>query len=389
MKKCFWFGILLLAVPVRGATTVATANPTLTTTPDYSNILVGIHYFGGWWEPGVATDKGVGHSKWTDPRDGHDWRPDYPGRVPTTGVDNNEATMTKEIAAAADHGVDYFAILWYPRLDPKPMRDVSTLLDRSVGDFVHAPDAGRMKFYVELCNGGQFNNFTAEQWREWIPEWVRAMKSPSYLRVDGRLVFVLHDGNSFFHKVCHGDLKEVQARLDELRAKVRRAGLGDLVIGGGNIGPVAKGSWSTKVYDFTTNYMFVPDLAELATLYPYPELDAYLVTQRHNLEKDATPYLPPLAAGWDALPWHGEHRPSFLPATRAEWLAALRSMANDLEASKNLGIPRRDGTVEKSFVIYAWNEFGEGGIMAPTVGEGSMKLEGIATVFGVKDGAKK
>jgi hypothetical protein len=43
--------------------------------------------------------------------------------------------------------------------------------------------------------------------------------------------------------------------------------------------------------------------------------------------------------------------------------------------------------VQKSFVIYAWNEFGEGGIMAPTVGEREMKLEGIQSVFGVKSKA--
>jgi hypothetical protein len=32
--------------------------------------------------------------------------------------------------------------------------------------------------------------------------------------------------------------------------------------------------------------------------------------------------------------------------------------------------------------IYAWNEFGEGGIVAPTRGEQSMKLEAIRAVFG-------
>jgi hypothetical protein len=34
-----------------------------------------------------------------------------------------------------------------------------------------------------------------------------------------------------------------------------------------------------------------------------------------------------------------------------------------------------------AFTIYAWNEFGEGGIVAPTQGDQYMKLEGIKTVF--------
>jgi len=33
-------------------------------------------------------------------------------------------------------------------------------------------------------------------------------------------------------------------------------------------------------------------------------------------------------------------------------------------------------------LIYAWNEFGEGGIVAPTKGDGMMKLEAIREVFG-------
>jgi hypothetical protein len=33
-------------------------------------------------------------------------------------------------------------------------------------------------------------------------------------------------------------------------------------------------------------------------------------------------------------------------------------------------------------LIYAWNEFGEGGIVAPTRGDGRIKLEAIRKVFG-------
>jgi len=32
-------------------------------------------------------------------------------------------------------------------------------------------------------------------------------------------------------------------------------------------------------------------------------------------------------------------------------------------------------------LIYAWNEFGEGGITAPTRGEKQMKLEAVREVF--------
>ncbi len=35
----------------------------------------------------------------------------------------------------------------------------------------------------------------------------------------------------------------------------------------------------------------------------------------------------------------------------------------------------------QAFTIYAWNEYGEGGILAPTAGEGFTKLQMISTVF--------
>jgi len=53
-----------------------------------------------------------------------------------------------------------------------------------------------------------------------------------------------------------------------------------------------------------------------------------------------------------------------------------------LDTSPRLGAPKKDGSRAKMLLIYAWNEFGEGGIVAPTRGEGMMKLDAIREVFG-------
>ena len=37
--------------------------------------------------------------------------------------------------------------------------------------------------------------------------------------------------------------------------------------------------------------------------------------------------------------------------------------------------------VPNAQAIYAWNEFGEGGILAPTVGDQESKLEAVQKVF--------
>jgi hypothetical protein len=58
----------------------------------------------------------------------------------------------------------------------------------------------------------------------------------------------------------------------------------------------------------------------------------------------------------------------------------LQKVKQALDKYPQLGIPTRDGR-KKMFLIYAWNEFGEGGILAPTVGEKESKLEAIQKVF--------
>ena len=54
-----------------------------------------------------------------------------------------------------------------------------------------------------------------------------------------------------------------------------------------------------------------------------------------------------------------------------------------LDPANNFGFPDKSHRgVQSAVNIYAWNEYGEGGIMAPTQGDGYMKLESIAKVFG-------
>ena len=65
------------------------------TAPEY---LVGIYYFSGWSRQ--PPDRWV--------TDGQDWRKEWPARVPLLGEYNEQETMDREIAAAADHGVHFY-----------------------------------------------------------------------------------------------------------------------------------------------------------------------------------------------------------------------------------------------------------------------------------------
>ena len=104
--------------------------------------------------------------------------------------------------------------------------------------------------------------------------------------------------------------------------------------------------------------------------------------------KDAIPYMPYMPAGWSPRPWP-DTRACFKFPNRDEWRNELELMKQDLLNLPNLGLPLPDGTVQPAFNCYAWNEFGEGGIIAPTQITKYMKLEELQHVFRTETQEKK
>jgi hypothetical protein len=340
---------------------------------DTPHVLVGVNYFSGWWEPLP--------NKWHAPSDGSDWRKKYPGRVPLLGEYNTQSTMDKEIEAAAEHGVDFFSILWYPMYgDVEPERN-ARYVNAGLAQFLASPQAGRMKFMVEVCNHPPFTIKNSEQWTRCIESLLPAFKHPSYLRVGGKSVLKIHSGHHF-HVDSGGDVEKQKAMLDQLRLAVRKAGLGEMFIGCGVTGGEAVGrDWPTaRLYDFTNTYMDVPKLEAKPEDYPYAELAKHIRQCNAKAAYSVLPYVPFISAGWNPRPWK-DPRPAFTFPTREEFAAELRQVATDIEKYPNFGLPLPDGGRQKLFTVYAWNEFGEGGIVAPTRGEKFAKLEAIRDVF--------
>ncbi len=337
--------------------------------------LIGVSYFAGWWKPLP--------NKWNySPKVG-DWRPRFPERVPLLGEYNTQETMDKEIVVAAKHGVDFFLILWYyngPN-DTAERERHARHLNEGVKTFLNSPEAHRMKFAIEYCNHQPYQVKTGEDWAHCVRAWVAAMRHPSYLRVGGRLVFKVHSWHHFWDENGK-QLGNCRSRLELLRSEVRKAGLGEMVIGCGIASRerIEAGHPAAELFDFTATYMEVPDLPRGEGDYPYEKLSAFARAGRMQHEKDRIPYLPYLGAGFNARPWPDD-RARFAFPTRQEWTAALRQINSDLEQSQNLGLPLPGGRRQKAFTIYAWNEFGEGGYVAPTKGEGDMKLKAIEEVF--------
>ncbi|MEI6916146.1 MAG: hypothetical protein WCL39_13505, partial [Armatimonadota bacterium] len=218
------------------------------------------------------------------------------------------------------------------------------------------------------------------EWEKYSQEWARILKHRSYLKLDGRPVFKIH-GLDYFLRQNGGDPTRVARRIVNFRAVCKDAGAGDPIISAGvmpgGVPPVA----NVQPYDFLTTYMDVPNVPMREKPYPYTVLLAQAEEGwKRYAQHCEIAYVPYLGAGWDPRPWK-DPRPSFDMPTQDKWIWALRSAKKALDIYPKLGIGLKGGKKQKMLLIYAWNEFGEGGIVAPTHGEQYMKLEGIKTVF--------
>jgi hypothetical protein len=335
--------------------------------PEY---LVGVYYFSGWSRQ--PPDRWV--------TEGRDWRKDWPGRVPLLGEYNEQDTMDREIAAAADHGVHFFQILWYPAGRTAKEWSVNPL-NAALRQFLASTNRHRLKFTLEYVNHPPFDLKSDEDWQSACREWTLTMKSPSYLRVGGRPVFKVHGLHHFLNQ-NGGDVQLVSRRLRTLRDIARESGVPDPLISGGVVLSEADAIAATAApYNFLTTYMDMPGLPKVEKPYSYSLLLAHAekAWKRYG-ESGRPPYVPYLPAGWDPRPWK-DPRASFESPTRQEWEAALKKVKGALDADPNLGVRPGADQRQKMLLIYAWNEFGEGGMVAPTRGEGTTKLEPIKQVF--------
>jgi len=341
-------------------------------------VLVGVNYFAGWWQPLP--------NKWNyDPAIG-DWRTKYPGRVPLLGEYNTQETMNREIIAAAVHGIDFFLILWYYNGpgEAAERETHSRFLNEGLRTFIRSPEAHRLRFAVEYCNHPPYEVKTDRDWEECLRAWLPAFQHPSYLRVGGRLVFKVHSWHHFWRE--NGEnVDSCRTRLATLRQSVRAAGLGEMLVGCGVAANerIEAVHPALQFFEFTNTYMDLPNRPAGDTDEPYEALARFIRESREQHVRDAVPYLPFLGAGFNARPWP-DRRVRFAFPIREEWTQELRSMRADLDRIGTLGLPLPGGRRQKAFTIYAWNEFGEGGIVAPTRGEGYMKLEAITNVFSRK-----
>ncbi len=255
--------------------------------------------------------------------------------------------MEREIAFAADAGLDFWAFLLYAEGDS---------MSHALQQYLESPQRDRINFCVILHNG--FGVADAA-WPKALARLVALLREPGYQRVHGGRPLVFE-----FQARVAG--KFPRERLAEFRRAAQQAGLNPYCVFMGWNPPSDFARASTNGFDAVSAYAFGSDVPTFARLARQVE-DGYW----KKAAEARVPYIPLVTTGWDKQPrkdhpvsWEKDqayHRQAVFPAQ-----GAPEEIAAHLKRALGFVHVHPDLCAARTVIVYAWNEHDEGGWLSPT-----------------------
>jgi len=362
--------LTLMISGVMGITHAGTADLPAPTPPDRP--IVGAIRWDAWHGP--ASEVGLTVEKTLAPAQWHYRLPFYARMTGENTVEirgDSQEIMDREIVYALDAGLDYWAFVVYPD---------DHALSRGLHLYLTSPVRNRLRFCL-ILQGGWESRGGLTAWPEKARRYVDLFREPMYQTVlDGRPLVYLYSVDDLVGAGRFDSWEQARLAMDQLRAITRQTV-------GKNPYVVAQG-WSPEILARQVDLLALDAIGAYASnggakAAPYRALaehterwwDAFAATGREMV---------PLAtAGWDMrprvetpVPWvqNGDINQYYEPPTPVELAAhvsnALTWCRNHPEAAR-----------ARAVLIYAWNEFDEGGWLCPTLKEGTARLDALRAVL--------
>jgi hypothetical protein len=288
------------------------------------------------------------------------------GKVTIRG--ESREVLEQEIAYARQAGLDYWAFVTYPEDHP---------LSLPLLHFTKLPTERRQG--LRFCNIVEWARFGGPQhFRRWVERLVRYFRDPSYVRVLGErplLYLLMHDEDWVLKQ--WGSAEAFKEVVDSLRRESRLAGLSDPYLVVMHFSPERGDGIRRQIgADALSSYAVAGGTPEGA-----PFLQALSAMKRLWAEMaKRAPMIPVVSFGWDPrpridnpVPWHKPDLLFYQTFTAEECAQALKE-ALDFVAANPQACPAN------TVIIYAWNEFDEGGWLCPTGANGKPDTSRIEAV---------
>lgn len=308
-------------------------------------------------------------------------RTEFAARQPVWGWrDDSIEIVQRQIDLAADHALSFFAFDWYWPEGSEKKSPLNTGLEL----YLRANNRARLEFCILVANAGGFRIFPAD-WPTVCDAWVKHFREPTYLKVDGTPLLII-----FSHRELRDSLggsDAVRKAFDDLRERCKSVGLAGVTIAacclpGPHKGWVDLNLLVEEGYDCFTGYAHYGHFRRGEEM---KQSFADLIAGHEDIwsrfaAANIRPYIPVVTTGWDPRPWQ---RASDAASTRPYWLHYPDRTPDDVRrfvdsAVRFLDAHPKQTTRERILLLYAWNEYGEGGHLAPTRGDKGAYLHAVA-----------
>lgn len=320
-----------------------------------TDMNVGVYYFPGWSQVDrwycIAANKRVkhpllGYYREGDP-DAADWH----------------------IKWALEHGVSFFAFDFYTA-------DGSQMLETALDDgFLKAKNINKFKFCLNWCNHAPPSTMTAKELERFGDLVIKKyLTHPSYLKIDDKPLVIFLAGYSFVKNL---GVETAAKEFQKFKDRCIDAGLKGVYIvfceGETNGVETLRQSLEAGVDAFALyNYPYAG--SGMTGPGNYAEFSyTHLMEQGEIIWKSWSAmtegnFWPTVMPGWDRRPWLKDKdliRTGNTPELFEEFLRNARNHVNK----------------DKVVLIEAWNEWGEGSVLEPSVEDGFAYLDAVRNVF--------
>lgn len=295
------------------------------------NLQIGAYYFDGW----ATDDSSSMTSKLLT---------QYADRMPIWGWrDDSIEIMERQIELASKNEIDFFAFCWYWADDRGAFNEKAVKAKpthTSLDLFLKAKNKDKMKFCIMIANHDGARIEGEENWKRAIEYFAdNYFKDSQYLKVDEKPVLIY-----FLPK----DAQAYMPAMKEMAISKDYNGLYTMSCG-----------YRLDGFDALTWYNSFNGKKE-SEPQDYEKLFSWIEGIRNKASVN-TVVAPLCSAGWDKRPWEKKEKSVYYVDRSPTAFRKHLFRAVDFLKSRN--------TPNPIIMIYAWNEYGEGGYLAPTVGD--------------------
>ncbi len=361
--------LFLTILPACGACTLELFAQQSAPAREVSRPIVGAIRWDAWFGNkgvvGEAVHRSLGPSKW------HDRLPFYARASGDEAIEIDgtpQVVMDREIEYAAGAGLDYWAFVTYGADDP---------LSLGLKRYLSSPVRSKINFCL-ITECGRWPS------QAFVDRVVSLMQEPGYQRVlNGRpLLYLGFIKEEWLTKL--GGVEGFRKVLDTFRATLAAKGLPRPYLVIMDFSPKEGRKWAEALGgDAISSYVAGTGNGAI----PYGRMVENLEHFWEACRATGAQVVPTVVTGWDPrprvekpMPWGNPYGSHEGEVNRVE-PATPAAIANHLGRALRWLAAHRDAAPAQATIIYAWNEFDEGGWLAPTLSEGAARLDAIARVL--------